>query len=57
MHMNIATALLKGIKERQLDDFYQTEENIKQQTKAQMLELTRDPKRQNTDKLRAFIIW
>lgn len=57
MHMNIATALLKGIKERQLDDFYQTEENIKQQTKAQMLELIRDPKRQNTDKLRAFIIW
>ncbi|TGZ82836.1 snare docking complex subunit [Ascodesmis nigricans] len=57
MHMNIATALLKGIKERQLDDFYQIEENVKQQTKAQILEVIKDPKRKNSDKLRAFIIW
>lgn len=58
MHMNIATALLKGIKERHLDDFYQMEENITKQTKAQILEMINDPDRKNaTDKLRAFIIW
>ena len=58
MHMNIATALLKGIKERHLDDFYQMEENITKQTKAQILEMINDAERTNsTDKLRAFIIW
>lgn len=58
MHMNIATALLKGIKERQLDNFYQMEENISRQTKAQILETISDPDRKNPiDKMRAFIIW
>ncbi|CAK3949219.1 probable Golgi transport Sly1 [Lecanosticta acicola] len=59
MHMNIATALLKGIKDRQLDNFFQLEEDIKKQTKAQMLELLRDPEKGNepADKLRIFIIW
>lgn len=59
MHMNIATALLKGIKDRQLDNFFQLEENITKQTKAQMLELIADPERGNdpNDKLRIFIIW
>lgn len=58
MHMNIATALLKGIKERHLDDFYQMEENITKQTKAQILEMINDAERKNpTDKMRAFIIW
>ncbi|KXT15177.1 hypothetical protein AC579_3927 [Pseudocercospora musae] len=59
MHMNIATALLKGIKDRQLDNFYQLEEDIKKQTKAQMLELIRgsDKGDQPLDKLRIFIIW
>lgn len=59
MHMNIATALLKGIKDRQLDNFFQLEEDIKKQTKAQMMELINDPDKGNEpgDKLRIFIIW
>lgn len=59
MHMNIATALLKGIKDRQLDNFFQMEENINKQSKQQMLEILADPNRGNdpTDKLRLFLIW
>jgi hypothetical protein len=59
MHMNIATALLQGIKDRQLDNFFQLEEDIKKQTKAQMLELIKDSDKgkEPTDKLRIFIIW
>lgn len=59
MHMNIATALLKGIKDRQLDNFFQLEENITKQTKAQMMELLSDPDKGNEplDKLRIFVIW
>ncbi|KAJ5998458.1 Sec1-like protein [Penicillium sp. IBT 35674x] len=59
MHMNIATALLKGIKDRQLDNFFELEENITKQTKAQLLELINDPAKGSnpTDKLRIFIIW
>lgn len=59
MHMNIATALLKGIKDRQLDNYYQLEEDIKKQTKAQILELLNDADKGNEprDKLRLFIIW
>lgn len=59
MHMNIATALLEGIKSRQLDNFFQIEENITKQTKAQMLELLNDAEKgkEALDKLRLFIIW
>lgn len=59
MHMNIATALLKGIKDRQLDNFFQLEEDIRKQTKSQMLELLSDPDKgqEPLDKLRIFIIW
>lgn len=59
MHMNIATALLKGIKDRQLDNFFQLEENITKQTKQQILELINgnDNGKEPLDKLRLFIIW
>lgn len=59
MHMNIATSLLQGIKDRQLDNFFQLEEDIKKQTKAQMLDLIKDADKgkEPTDKLRIFIIW
>ncbi|KAI9813287.1 MAG: Vesicle trafficking between the ER and Golgi [Pycnora praestabilis] len=59
MHMNIATALLKGIKDRQLDNFFQIEENVTKQTKAQILELLNDEGKgkEPLDKLRLFIIW
>ena len=59
MHMNIATALLKGIKDRQLDNFFQLEESIAKQTKAQILELlsASDKGTDPMDKLRLFIIW
>ncbi|SLM41236.1 golgi transport protein [Lasallia pustulata] len=59
MHMNIATALLKGIKDRQLDNFFQIEENITKQTKVQMLDLLIDEGKgkEPLDKLRLFIIW
>jgi len=59
MHMNIATALLKGIKDRQLDNFFQIEESINKQTKTQMLELIKDNDKgtEPMDKLRLFVIW
>lgn len=59
MHMNILAALLTGIKNRQLDNFFQLEESIMKQTKAQMLELLNDQAKGNQpmDKLRLFIIW
>ena len=59
MHVNIASALLEEIKDRQLDNFFQIEENITKQTKAQMLELLNDATKgkEPLDKLRLFIIW
>lgn len=59
MHVNIASALLEEIKDRQLDNFFQIEENITKQTKAQMLELLNDAAKgkEPLDKLRLFIIW
>ena len=60
MHMNIATSLLKGIKDRELDSYYELESSITKQTKAQMLEFLNDEGKggkQPIDKLRLFIIW
>ncbi|ROT37473.1 SEC1 family transport protein SLY1 [Sodiomyces alkalinus F11] len=55
MHMNILAALLTGIKERQLDNFFQLEENIMKQTKAQMMDLIKGDGGHALDKLRLFI--
>ena len=59
MHMNILSALMEGIKNRQLDNYYQLEEAIAKQTKAQMLEVIKadDKGSRPMDKLRLFIIW
>lgn len=59
MHMNILAALLTGIKDRQLDNYFQLEENAAKQTKAQIMEILNDNDKGNepVDKLRLFIIW
>lgn len=59
MHMNILAAILNGIKERQLDNYFQMEENVMKSTKAQILEVIKDDTKGNDplDKLRLFIIW
>ncbi|KAF9108763.1 Vesicle trafficking between the ER and Golgi [Mortierella sp. GBA35] len=58
MHMNIATGLLQGIKDRQLDTLFQMEESITKQTKANILEAINDPeKKVADDKMRLFLIY
>ena len=59
MHMNIATALLKGIKDRQLDNFFELEENISKQSKTHILDILKDNDRgkEPLDRFRLFIIW
>lgn len=55
-HMNIATALLQGIKSRGLDTLFQMEESITKQTKASILEVIRDPLKEDPeDKLRLLL--
>ncbi|KAI7870162.1 Sec1-like protein [Spinellus fusiger] len=58
MHMNVATSLLNSIKDRQLDHFFQIEENITRQNKALLLETIRDEEKKNPeDKMRLFLIY
>lgn len=59
MHMNILAALLSGIKDRQLDNYFQLEESVVKQTKGQIMELIKDENKGKdpADKLRLFIIW
>ena len=58
MHMNIASALLKVIKDRCLDSFIVTEETIYKQTKASMMEIiTNKDKGAAEDKLRTFVLF
>lgn len=59
MHMNILAALLTGIKNRQLDNYFQIEETVMKHTKAQILEIIKDGDKGTdpVDKLRLFIIW
>jgi hypothetical protein len=59
MHMNILAALLAGINKRQLDMFFQIEENVMKQTKAQIMEIIKDEAKGDhpVDKLRLFLIW
>ncbi|KAJ1731335.1 Vesicle trafficking between the ER and Golgi, partial [Coemansia biformis] len=58
MHMNIATALLDLIKERQLDVLFQMEEQLGRQTKASILAAIADPEKKHAqDKLRLFALF
>ncbi|GAA5898805.1 hypothetical protein JCM6882_004003 [Rhodosporidiobolus microsporus] len=58
-HMNIATALLQGIKSRGLDTLFQMEESITKQTKRDLLDFLRRPPTESTtnpeDKLRLLL--
>ena len=57
-HMNIATALLQGIKERGLDTLFEMEEVASKQTRATILEAIRDSEKKNPqDKLRLLMVY
>ncbi|KAF2643564.1 Sec1-like protein [Massarina eburnea CBS 473.64] len=59
MHMEILETLMEGIKDRKLDQYFQLEEELAKQTKAQILELIKnaDMGNQPLDKLRLFLQW
>ncbi|GAA5836887.1 hypothetical protein JCM11251_005814 [Rhodosporidiobolus azoricus] len=60
-HMNIATALLQGIKSRGLDTLFQMEESVTKQTKPTLLQFLRAPPSESTtnpeDKLRLLLCY
>jgi len=58
-HMNILAALLTGIKNRQLDNFFEMEEGVMKLNKAQIMDIIKDGNKGDNpmDKLRLFIIW
>ncbi|KAF2021027.1 putative Golgi transport protein Sly1 [Aaosphaeria arxii CBS 175.79] len=59
MHMNILKQIVKGIEDRKVHEFFQLEEDITKQTKAQVLETIKSSEKGNEpiDKLRYFIQW
>lgn len=59
MHMEILETLMEGIKDRKLDQYFQLEEELSKQTKAQILELIKDGDKgkEPLDKLRLFLQW
>ncbi|KAF3006844.1 Vesicle trafficking between the ER and Golgi [Curvularia kusanoi] len=59
MHMNILEAVMEGIKNRKMDFYFQLEEDLSKQTKAQILDVIKDNDKGNDplDKLRLFLQW
>lgn len=59
MHMNILEAVMEGIKNRKMDFYFQLEEELSKQTKAQILDVIKDNDKGNDplDKVRLFLQW
>lgn len=57
MHMTIATAVLKGVQERSIDKFVESEETIARIPKNQLLAALKDTERKPEDKMRLFLIY